>query len=48
MARYYTGVGRDQAERDLAGITAVSLAPASSQPSDRYSGIVAGNSADSG
>jgi hypothetical protein len=33
---------------DLAGMTTVSLAPASSQPSDRYSGIVAGNSADSG
>ena len=29
-------------------MTTVSLAPASSQPSDRYSGIVAGNSADSG
>ena len=40
--------GGTRRSSDLAGMTTVSLAPASSQPSDRYSGIVAGNSADSG
>ena len=48
LAAGITGSGGAGSRRDRAGITAVSRTPASSQPSDRYSGIVAGYSADNG